>query len=140
MLQLHIDNHPQTTPEDLGLIDDAINQHNMTLTGITDWWPIHLFLRDETNTIHGGLIGGIWAGCAEIKLFWIEESLRGQGFGSKMLVMAETLAREKGCHLIHLDTFSFQAPEFYKKHGFEVFGVIEDYLPGHSKYFMKKRL
>ncbi|GGC91032.1 hypothetical protein GCM10007418_08390 [Halopseudomonas salina] len=54
--------------------------------------------------------------------------------------MAEKLALEKGYIGIWLDTFDFQAPEFYPKHGFTRFGQIDDFPPGHQRYFFQKRL
>jgi len=54
--------------------------------------------------------------------------------------MAEVEARKRGARYAYLDTFDFQAPEFYKKYGYEVFGVLEDFPSGHTRYFMKKQL
>jgi hypothetical protein len=41
---------------------------------------------------------------------------------------------------VWLDTFDFQAPEFYRQHGYVEFGHIDDYPPGHKRYFFQKRL
>ncbi len=54
--------------------------------------------------------------------------------------MAETLAREKNCVGIWLDTFDFQAPEFYRQLGFSEFGQVNDYPPGHRRFFFQKCL
>jgi ribosomal protein S18 acetylase RimI-like enzyme len=56
------------------------------------------------------------------------------------MAMAEDLARERGCVGVWLDTFDFQAPEFYRKHGYEQFGRLDDYPPGHQRLFFQKRL
>ncbi len=55
-------------------------------------------------------------------------------------IKLEDIAKEKGCRLILLDSFSFQAPEFYKKHGYREYGVVEDHPKGHSQHFLEKRL
>ena len=66
--------------------------------------------------------------------------MRGKGHARKLLESAETYAMERGCIGAHLETFSFQARPLYEKLGYEVFGEIRDYPPGHTFYFMRKRL
>jgi hypothetical protein len=57
-----------------------------------------------------------------------------------LLQAAEALAVERECGLVQLETFSFQAPAFYAKHGYETIAVLLDYPPGHQKHFLKKSL
>ena len=57
-----------------------------------------------------------------------------------MLAQAEAIARERGCVGIRLDTVSFQAPAFYRRHGYVEFGRIDDYPPGHTRFWFMKRL
>lgn len=140
MPEFRVTSEPDAPREDRALIADSLDAYNIAVTGVPDWSPIRLFIRDDTGAILGGLLGDIWGGVAEIGMLWVGDSLRGQGYGSKLLAMAEDQARQKGCYLIHLDTFSFQAPEFYQQRGYEVFGKIEDYPRGHTRYYMKKAL
>ena len=93
--------------------------------------------------------GDIIAGClAEmyfwnilyISILWVDERFRHQGLGSGLLREMEAIARRERCTLIHLDTFDFQAKDFYLRHGFELFGVLEDCPPGHCRYYLKKNL
>jgi hypothetical protein len=39
-----------------------------------------------------------------------------------------------------LETLSFQARGFYERYGYSVFGELDDFPPGHRKYFLKKNL
>jgi GNAT superfamily N-acetyltransferase len=71
---------------------------------------------------------------------WVREDVRGHGYGSRLLSAAEVEARRRGCSVIMLSTFSFQAPDFYRRHGFEVAGGIPDCPPGHTNYFFVKWL
>ncbi|MGN0144593.1 MAG: GNAT family N-acetyltransferase, partial [Clostridium sp.] len=76
--------------------------------------------------------------CLYIDVLWVSEEYRKHGLGSRLLNEIESIATEKGCHLIHLDTFDFQAKDFYIKHGYEVFGVLDECPEGHKRYFLKK--
>jgi ribosomal protein S18 acetylase RimI-like enzyme len=69
---------------------------------------------------------------------WVHDDLRGQGHGRDLLARAERRALEHGCHSAWLDTF--QALGFYEKCGYSVFGTLEDYPPGQTRYFLRKRL
>jgi len=75
-----------------------------------------------------------------INLMWLPEDLRGQGYGQKLLALAEEEGHHRGARFSYLDTFSFQAPEFYKIFGYQEFGELEDFPPGHTRHFMKKDL
>jgi GNAT superfamily N-acetyltransferase len=71
---------------------------------------------------------------------WVSEELRGGGLGAHLLGTAEAAARERGCGAVWLDTFSFQAPDFYKKPGYRQFGQLDDFPPGHAHHFLWKPL
>ena len=75
---------------------------------------------------------------AYIDTLWVDGKYRGKGLGSKLLAEVERTAKEKGCYLIHLDTFDYQAKEFYKKQDYKVFGVLEDCPKGHCRYYLRK--
>lgn len=75
-----------------------------------------------------------------IDIIWVDEQYRGQGLGSILLGDVEREAMEKGCHLVQLDTFDFQAKGFYEKNGYSVFGILEDCPKGHIRYYLKKTL
>lgn len=99
---------------------------------------MNLILKDQDGQIYGGILGLIYRFALYIHVLWISEKLRGQGYGSKLLEEIESRARAKGCKLIHLDTWNFQAPEFYKKHGYEIFGILEGFPEGTKRYYLKK--
>jgi GNAT superfamily N-acetyltransferase len=102
------------------------------------WQPLAIFLREE-GRIAAGLAGETYCGWLFVKYLWVSEGLRGRGVGRELMVRAEVLARERGCHSAYLDTFSFQAPGFYEKLGYQEFGRLE-YPPDQHKHFMRKRL
>jgi GNAT superfamily N-acetyltransferase len=101
---------------------------------------VHLVIKREDQQIIAGLIGKIYRGCLFVDTLWVHEHHRKEGFGQRLLSHAENLAIRSGCWFIHLDTFSFQAPEFYKKNGFVVFGTLDGYPDGIMRYYLKKDL
>jgi len=73
-------------------------------------------------------------------LVWVAEALRRTGYGRQLIAAMEHAAKERGCTSAHLDTFSYQARPFYESLGYKVFGTLDDYPPGHQRFFMKKTL
>ena len=125
---------------DRGAIFQSLSAYNDAHVGPSHYAPLAIVLRDEAGTQLGGLWGHLYYDWLFIELLFVPEAVRGQGFGSRLLADAEAAAREKGCVGIWLDSFSFQAPGFYLKHGFEVWGTLDDYPRGHRRVFLRKRL
>lgn len=97
-----------------------------------------IYLENESGQKVAGLIGHTHGNWLTVKYLWVDKSMRGEGIGSKLLAQAESTAVERGCKYAFLDTFSFQAPVFYKKHGYkEVFSLDEYPVTGKRHYFVK---
>lgn len=128
------------TPDDVQFLEDRIYEHNSAATGISDGAWLALLERDAGGRIVAGLCGNTWGGTCEIRQFWVEQSRRRSGLGTKLLRAAEEEARRRGCTQIILMTFSFQAPAFYAKHGFETVATIEEHPRGHRNLLMRKPL
>jgi GNAT superfamily N-acetyltransferase len=127
------------TPDDVQYLEDRIYEFNSSTTGISDGKWLAFFVR-ERDRIVAGICGNTWGGTCELRQFWVEESQRKRGLGSKLFEAAEQEARRRGCTQIVLMTFSFQAPAFYKKHDFEVVATIDDHPRGHRNLLMRKHL
>ncbi len=97
-------------------------------------------LYGPDDRVAGGVIAGIYWNWLYIDLMWIEEPLRKLGYGARLPAMAEDEARRRGATRAYLDTFSFQAPGFYQKQGYHVFGELPDFPAGHTRFFMTKSL
>jgi GNAT superfamily N-acetyltransferase len=130
----------EPTPAEVQYLEDRIYEFNSGVTGISDGEWLSIFMRDEEGRIVAGIAGNTWGGCAEIRQFWVEEARRTQGLGTRLLEAAEQEARRRGCRQMVLMTFSFQAPAFYARHGFEVVAVVDDHPRGHQNILMRKRL
>jgi len=102
---------------------------------------VALSLRDPgTDRPVGGLTARIAYSRMFIELLFVPEDLRGQGWGERLMSQAESVARQEGCTGIWLDTFSFQAPGFYRRLGYQQFAKLPDYPPGSSRFFFHKHL
>ena len=107
--------------------------------------PKHRFLaitlRDpESMEVIGGLWGVSYFSYLFIEFLVVETRFRGEGWGSRLMAQAEDEARRRECHSMWLDTFDFQARPFYERLGFAVFGTLDEFPPGHQRFFMVKKL
>jgi GNAT superfamily N-acetyltransferase len=130
----------EPTPGEVQYLEDRLYEFNSAATGITDGDWLAIVVRDDDHRIVAGICGNTWGGCAEIRQFWVEEGRRKQGLGTRLLAAAEREARRRGCRQMILMTFSFQAPAFYARRGFEVVAVVEDHPHGHRNMLLRKRL
>jgi GNAT superfamily N-acetyltransferase len=129
----------QPTPDEVQYLEDRIYEFNSAATGITGGEWLAIFVKDAGRIV-AGICGSTWGGCFEIRQFWVEETRSHQGLGTRLLEAAEQEARQRGCRQILLMTFTFQAPAFYGKHGFEVIAVVDDHPHGHQNLLLRKRL
>ena len=127
-------------PEAHRVIDDGLRQFNIATSGIDDWQALGVFAVDaDSKKVLGGLTGRTSLGLLFIDVFFLPEALRGGGLGSRILRMAEDEAARRGCTAAMLATINFQAPGFYERNGWQVFGEIES-KHGISRVFLTKAL
>ncbi|WGS54117.1 GNAT family N-acetyltransferase [Paraburkholderia sp. D15] len=126
---------------DIETISHSLNAFNIEKTGVDDVRPLAVLIRNAgTDKVVGGLTGRTSLGLLFIDLFFIPPELRGDGLGSRILAEAEAEAIKRGCRGAVLYTINFQAPEFYARHGWQVFGEVPCDPPGSSRVFMRKDL
>jgi GNAT superfamily N-acetyltransferase len=125
---------------DWALVGGGITAYNTEQAGASEECHLCFVLKSPDGETIGGVIGTTYWGWLSLSLLWLKEEFRGRGFGSQLLAAAEEEARKRGAKHVYLDTFSFQAPEFYEKHGYRVYGELPDFPPGHTRFFMKKDL
>ena len=132
---------PQKASTVADQIRGKLTAHNVSVSDIRDEQRIVLAATNNEEDLIGGVTATLWGGCLEIDHIWVSEELRGSGVGSELLKRLEKLVKEKGCRRVILDTFSFQAPEFYAKQGYKEYQTIEGYSDGTvAKHFFKKDL
>lgn len=122
-----------------GVVLKGILAFNEAAVGPSGRRPLSVLVRDpETGAVRGGLTGRTDKKWLFIELFYLPEDLRGGGLGATLIARAEAEARARGCVGAWLDSYSFQAPEFYRKQGYTEFGHVPDNPPGHNRYFFRK--
>lgn len=119
----------------------ALYQYNIEKTGVADRRPIGAELSDS---ISGEVLGGLWGrtelGLLFLDMFFLPEDVRGRSLGERLLSAIEEEAIKRGCRRAVVETSSFQAPGFYKRHGYKEFGQVEFGLPGYARVFLRKSL
>ncbi|MEJ2600435.1 MAG: GNAT family N-acetyltransferase [Anaerolineales bacterium] len=123
-----------------GIIGRGVANYNKEQAGDNKFQRLCYVLNAPDREIVGGVIAEVYWDWLYIDLLWVKDELRGRGYGHRLLTQVEQAARQQGATNAYLDTFSFQAPEFYKRYGYQVFGELEDFPLGHRRYFLRKRL
>ena len=121
-------------------IVNGVDYHNIGATGLSDYFPVNFVLRGEHGDVLGGMLGQIWGHWLHVTYLWVAKAARGAGHGTRLMENAEAYARSRGAVGATVETHSFQARPFYERLGYEVFGILDGYPPGHIKFFMRKAL
>lgn len=134
----------KSTSEESRLVDDGIYEYNLLNVPFTQepaFIPINRVIKGLNGEVLAGINSELYCwNCLYVSILWVNDQCRKGGYGSALLNEVEKVAKEQGCKLVHLDTFDFQARDFYIKQGYEVFGVLEDCPEGHKRYYMKKNI
>ena len=128
------------TKKEIDFVREALMKFNTDRVGNDGHSPINFIEYDTNGNIIAGILGGTYWGWMYVDILWVHENHRRKGIGTKLLKEAEKEATVRGCHHVHLDTMSWQAPKFYKKHGYEVIGILPDIPSGNQKYLLMKTL
>lgn len=133
-----------STANEKDFLDDKLIEFNSKYIQFNQksvFTHIDYTVKDEHGNIIGGITSILYAwGCLYIDTLWVDEAHRNHGIGSMLLNKVEAQAKEIGCSVANLNTFDFQAKDFYMKMGYDIFGVLENCAPGHKLYFLKKTL
>lgn len=124
--------------EELDALRIGLSGYNTAQAGTYLRERIASFIKDEQGKVLGGIVADIKWGWLHVDWLWIDEGIRKDGWGARLLATMERYASDQGITNVHLETTSFQALPFYQKQGYTVFGELPDMPPGHITYFLKK--
>ena len=137
--ELKIEDEPRR--EDVALLDEQLYEFNAAATGVDDGRWLAIFVRDTDGAIVAGLHGWTWGGTGFVQAIWVDKRLRGHGLGSRLIAAAEAEAVRRGCRQMHLDTHGYQAPDFYRRLGYEAIGELPSWPRDKDvRIFFRKRL
>jgi ribosomal protein S18 acetylase RimI-like enzyme len=128
----------KSTSEETEYVRKKLIEYNFKHVPNGIYEEINLCLKDEKDKVIAGLNSAICWNWMEIDILWVDDEFRGKGYGKILLDEAEHIAKTNACTFIKLNTFSFQAPEFYKKYGYKEIAIIENAPLGRKHYYFKK--
>lgn len=137
MYKIVVDYEP--AEDDNAVVKEGIAAFNESIIGERDK-AFSIFLKDDMGKIFGGIQAFLGTESVYIDVLWVEENLQKHGYGTKLLKAVEQEALKNGCLLSLVDTWDFQAEQFYLKNGYERIGDLKNYWHGHAKIFLRKNL
>jgi ribosomal protein S18 acetylase RimI-like enzyme len=138
LVELQVEDEPP--PADVALLADRLYQYNATVSGWDNGRWLTILVRNEAGEIVAGLHGWTWGQTGFVQTLWVREDLRRAGLGERLLTTAEVEAVRRGCREMHLDTHSYQAPDFYRHRGYEVIGELPGWPDKTTRIFFRKAL
>jgi GNAT superfamily N-acetyltransferase len=130
----------QPAESTMEIVEEGLSNFDVQQIGNRKSQRISFVVQAPDMKIVGGVSGEMNWNWLYVDLLWVKDELRGRGFGHRLMTVIENEAKKLGATKAFLDTYSFQAPEFYKKHGYRVFGELKDFPAGHQKYFLTRDL
>ncbi|AMG56682.1 GNAT family N-acetyltransferase [Pantoea vagans] len=127
-------------PDDVSQIRQKLMAFNAQHVDIGQIKEIAVFLNDAEGNKIAGLLAVTWGNWMHIHFLWVDEAQRRTGHGARLLQAAEQEAIVRGCQRVCVDTFSFQAREFYEKQGYRLQMTLEQMPQHHRQHYLVKQL
>ena len=119
-------------------IGELVRSYNRSKREAAESESLNLYIEDEHGRLLAGLVAETFGNWLEIEYLFVKEELRGQGIGSQLLQQAESEAKKRNCRYVFVNTYQFQAPAFYQKHGYQEVFTLKDYpCTGQRHYYQK---
>lgn len=131
---------PNPSQDDIQVLYDGLKEHMVAQRNLTPISFFGYFIKENNEKIVGGCNGCLLYGCLVVDTLWVAETLRGQGYGTKLMKMAEDIGKENKCRFMTVNTMDWEALDFYKKLGFKVEFERKGFDKGSVFYFLRKDL
>jgi GNAT superfamily N-acetyltransferase/uncharacterized glyoxalase superfamily protein PhnB len=137
-MQYTVTTHDTLPREEAALVDEGIGTANDAAAPLHEVEPLSAFARGADGRVLGGAVGRRWGTCCELQQLWVRPELRRHGIGAALVRAFEAQARGHGCRRFYLETFSFQAPDFYRGLGYRAAHALDVYPHGIARFLMVK--
>jgi GNAT superfamily N-acetyltransferase len=135
---LRLTSEGEASLDDEQLLKDRLSTWNVDVTGHRDYAPANFFVRDGSGLIRGGVLAYVWGRRLHVDILWLDEDLRGTGWGRRLVEAAHEAGRAKGAEAAFLSTFDWQARPFYERLGYVMVAEVDEMPAGHKKFYMLK--
>lgn len=136
-MHIRLDNAESQKAQEIG---DLIRSYNRSKREAAESEPLNLYVEDDSGELMAGLVAETFGNWLEIEYLFVKEDLRGQGIGSQLLQQAESEAKKRNCRFAFVNTYQFQAPAFYQKHGYQEVFTLKDYPCTRQRHYYQKDL
>jgi len=134
-MHIRLENTESQKAQEIG---NLIRSYNRSKRETAESEQLNLYVEDEHGQLLAGLVAETFGNWLEIEYLFVKEDLRGQGIGSQLLQQAESEAKKRNCRFAFVNTYQFQAPAFYQKHGYKEVFTLKDYpYTGQRHYYQK---
>ena len=134
-MQIRLENTESQKAQEIG---GLIRSYNRSKREAAESEPLNIYVEDDSGELMAGLVAETFGNWLEIEYLFVKEDLRGQGIGSQLLQRAESEAKKRNCRFAFVNTYQFQAPAFYQKHGYKEVFTLKDYpFTGQRHYYQK---
>lgn len=140
MPEFRISSHDEPPAEARALVDEGLGRFNEEAAPLHEVRPLACFAHDDAGAVVGGAVGRRWGRACELQQLWVAPALRRQGLGGQLVRAFEAQARQHGCDLCYLDTFTFQAPSFYRRLGYSIDAQRAGFPQAILKFHLSRRL
>ena len=122
-------------------VEEGLRQFTESVLGQEERTEVAYVLCDNEDAVVGGVKGNYGKyGWLWVETLWILPEVRKSGYGTMLMERIEKKAMEQGCTNAYLNTFDFQALDFYRKRAYTVFAELEDFPEGYTVYCLRKKL
>ena len=134
-MQVRLENTVSQKVQEIG---GLIRSYNRSKREAAESEPLNIYVEDDSGELMAGLVAETFGNWLEIEYLFVKEELRGQGIGSQLLQQVESEAKKRNCRYVFVNTYQFQAPAFYQKHGYQEVFTLKDYpCTGQRHYYQK---